>query len=116
MPEAADAAGGLVVVVSTLPDADAAERMVRLLLEEHLIACGNLVPGLVSIFQWDAEVQREEEVLVLMKTVPSRVERLFRRIAEIHPYEVPEVVSFSADLVSNAYRRWVGQETIEVTG
>jgi len=105
----------LALILTTLPDAAAAERLVRALVEERLAACGNLLPGVVSIFRWNAEVQREEEVLVLLKTPPALVERTFRRIAELHPYEVPELVSLSVDSVSNAYCRWVRHETIEVS-
>jgi periplasmic divalent cation tolerance protein len=110
-----EGASELALVLSTLPDRAAAERLVAQLVEERLIACGNLLPGVVSIFRWSDAVQREEEVLVLMKTPPSLVERLFQRIAELHPYEVPELVSLSVDAVSNAYCRWVRQETIEVS-
>ena len=115
MSDAPRPGGDLALVLSTLPDAAAAERLVERLVEERLIACANLLPGVVSIFRWSARVQREEEVLVLMKTAPPLVERLFERISELHPYEVPEMVSLSADAVSNAYCRWVRQETIEVT-
>lgn len=110
-----DAADQLALILSTLPDAPAAERLVQRLVEERLVACGTLLPGVVSIFRWEARVQREEEVLVLLKTAPALVERAFRRIAELHPYEVPELVGLSADSVSNAYCRWVRQETIEVS-
>lgn len=104
----------LVLVLSTLPDAAAAEEFVGRLVEERLIACGNLLPEVLSIYRWEGRVQREKEVLVVMKTSRSRVERLFQRIGELHPYEVPEIVGLSADAVSNAYGRWVRQETIEV--
>lgn len=115
MTDAPDAGGDLALILSTLPDAGAAERLVERLVQERLIACGNLLPGVVSIFRWNEKVTREEEVLVLLKTPRSRVEEAFRRIAELHPYEVPELVSLSADTVSHAYCRWVRQETIEVT-
>ena len=115
MIEPRRAGGELALVLSTLPGPAEAERLLERLVEERLIACGNIVPGVVSIFRWDAGVQREQEVLVLMKTPSSLVERLFRRISELHPYDVPELVSLSADTVSDAYCRWVRQETIEVT-
>lgn len=114
MTESFEAGPELVLVLSTLPDRAAAERLVLQLVEERLIACGNLLPGITSIFRWNAKVQREEEVLVVMKTSRGAVERVFRRVAELHPYEVPEVVSLSPDAASAAYCRWVGRETVEV--
>ena len=105
----------MVVVLTTLPDARRAEELVARLVQERVIACANIVPGLLSLYRWEGEVAREEEVLVLCKTVRSRVEALFGRITELHPYELPELVALSTADVSEAYCRWVRQETIEVS-
>ena len=102
-------------MLTTVADADVGAALVERLLDERLIACGNLVPGLTSIYRWQGERVREGEVLVVMKTVATRVEELLRRVAELHPYEVPELLALSAARVSDAYGRWVGQETIEVS-
>ena len=102
------------LVVSTAPDPATAERIVRQLVEERLIACGNLVPGVASLFRWGGGVQREEEVLVLMKTRTESLDRLFARVAELHPYEVPELLSFPVGKGLPAYCGWVVEETAEV--
>ena len=107
--------GGLVLVLSTFADTDSAERVVRRLVQERLIACGNVIPGLTSLYRWQGEMERAAEVLVLMKAPQERVPRLFERISEIHPYEVPELLALPVDTVSRAYCEWVGQETTEVT-
>lgn len=104
----------LVVVLTTTPDMGAAEALVEVLVEERLIACGNLVPGLVSVFRWQGKVSREGEVLILMKTTREGVGRLFERVTALHPYEVPELVALPVEAVSDAYCRWVRRETIEV--
>ena len=62
-----------------------------------------------------ARVARESEVLVVLKTVRSRVDDVFRRLAETHPYEVPELVAVTVEEASQAYRQWVRRETIEVS-
>ena len=107
---AGDAADDLLLVLTTLPDREAAERLVRQLVEERLVACGNLIPGLQSIYRWKGEVASEAEVLVLLKTSRGRVDRLFERAAELHPYEVPELVAVTAAEVSRAYCQWVLEE------
>lgn len=106
--------GELALVLTTAPDAETAAALARALVEERLIACGNLLPGLRSVFRWQGAVQEEAEVLLLMKTARPNVERVFRRVAELHPYEVPELVMLSADAVSDAYCRWVRRESTEV--
>jgi periplasmic divalent cation tolerance protein len=103
----------LSVVLTTLPDEAAAESLVQALLDERLIACGNILPGVLSIYRWENELAREREVLVVMKTATAAVERLFGRIPEIHPYTIPELVGISVEAVSGAYGRWV-TESIKV--
>ena len=111
----ADPPEDVVLVVTTLGDRDSAEELVRRLVDERLIACGNIVPGLVSIYRWEGGVTTGAEVLVLMKTVDGRLTELMARAAEIHPYEVPELVALRADEVSRAYGEWVMRETSRVS-
>ena len=104
----------LVVVLTTVPDRETGERLVRTLVEERLAACGNLVPGLTSIYRWEGKVETAGELLVLLKTPAERVDELFERVGEMHPYENPELVALPTRAVSEAYSRWVRDETIEV--
>lgn len=110
-----EATGPLVMVVTTLGDAAAADRLVRALVEERLIACGNILPGVTSIYRWAGEVTREGEVIVLMKTTKVRLEELLARAAALHPYEVPELLALTVDGGSAPYCRWVTEETSEVS-
>lgn len=102
------------LVLTTVPDMETGERIVHRLVDERLAACGNLVPGVASIFRWQGAVQREGEILVVMKTRTAAVEPLFRRVAELHPYEVPELLSFPVGSGSRAYCGWILEETAEV--
>lgn len=114
MPEHPTDGEDLALVLTTVPDADAGERLVRRLVEERIVACGNLLGGVLSVYRWGGELSREGELLVLLKTRRSLVARLFERVAELHPYEVPELIALPVDAVSNAYSHWIRHETIEV--
>lgn len=109
----ADPASELVLVLTTVADAAAAERLARRLVDERLIACANLVPGLTSVYRWKGSVQAESEVLLLMKTPRARVDRLFERAAELHPYEVPELLALPVEAGLEAYCHWVAAEVNE---
>jgi periplasmic divalent cation tolerance protein len=104
-------ASDLVLALSTAPDAEQAERIARALVEERLIACANLLPGVTSIYRWEGAVQAQAEVLLVMKTRRALVPRLKERLPRLHPYEVPELVV--AELVDglDSYCRWVRDET-----
>jgi len=101
----------LVLALSTAPDAAQAARIARALVEERLIACANLVPGLTSIYRWQGQVQEEGEVLLLMKTRRSLVRRLKERLPQLHPYQVPELVVAPVEEGLEPYCRWVVDET-----
>jgi len=103
--------GELSVVVATVPDAEVGRRLARSLLQERLIACANLVPGVTSLYRWEGEVQEEDEVLLVMKTGSGLVPRLSARIPELHTYELPEVLALRVADGLPAYCRWVLDET-----
>jgi periplasmic divalent cation tolerance protein len=104
-------AGPLVLALSTAPDHETATRIARALVGERLIACANLVPGLTSVYRWEGEVRADPEVLLVMKTRRALLERVGERLRELHPYEVPELVSAPIEYGLPEYCRWVAHET-----
>ncbi len=100
----------IVAVLTTAPSADVADRIGTTLVEERLAACANLVPGVSSVFHWKGELSREAEVLVLLKTTAARVGALRRRLVELHPYEVPEVIALEVTDGHPPYLDWVRAE------
>lgn len=107
----AAAPGDVSLVMTTTASVEAAERLVNNLLEEGLIACGNIVPGVVSIYRWEGRITRESEAVVLLKTASVRVKELSARIAALHPYAVPEVATLPMTEVFPPYARWVVEST-----
>lgn len=106
-----DASGDRVMVaLTTTPSADVAESIGRSLVEERLAACANVVPGVTSIFRWKGSLERESEVLVVLKTTAAKVEALERRLVELHPYEVPELIAWPIEAGHGSYLDWVRGE------
>lgn len=97
------------VVLVTAPGAEAAEALVRTLVEEGMAACGNVVPGITSIFRWKGAVEREEEALVVLKTTAAVVPRLLARLPTLHPYEVPEVLVLPVLAGHGPYLSWIAE-------
>src|SRR5438552_18718190 len=89
-----------VLVLTTLPTADAAAQIAKAVVGEKLAACANILPALRSIYRWEGKIQDENEVLVLLKTQRTHLARLTARILELHPYEVPEVLAIPVDQAS----------------
>ena len=101
----------LALVWMTAPDAGTGERIGRALVEERLAACATVIPGVVSVYRWEGEVRAEGEVQLLLKTRRALLDRLFGRAAELHPYDVPELVATPVEAVAESYRMWVLDET-----
>lgn len=95
----------------TAPDPETASRVARALLDERLIACANLLPGVTSLYRWQGEVRSDAEVLVVMKTRAALVPRLMERATALHPYQVPELLALPVAGGLPAYCRWVLDET-----
>ena len=100
----------VVTVLMTAPGAEVAETVVRGLLDERLVACGNVIPGAVSLYRWEGRVHRDEEVVVILKTLRRLVPRVLERAGELHPYDVPELLVQDVIDGSRAYLEWVGKE------
>jgi periplasmic divalent cation tolerance protein len=98
---------GIVLVTVTAPAHDVAERIVTTMVEERLAACGSIVPGVTSIYRWEGAVQRDSEVQILFKTTRAVLPRLVSRVAELHPYDVPEVLALPVTAGLAAYTDWV---------
>jgi len=99
------------LVITTLPNADAAAELAKNVVGERLAACANLIPALRSIYKWQGKIQDENEVLILFKTRQVHYESLKARILELHPYEVPEVLAIPVEQGYAAYLDWLATET-----
>ena len=106
-----DLPSDVALVMTTISDVEAAEQLVRTLLDEALIACGNLIPNVVSIYRWEGKLAKEGEVIVLLKTASARLAELLDRLVVLHPYNVPEIVSMPVAGVFPPYTRWVLDST-----
>lgn len=92
------------------PDEDAARRAVAALLAGRLIACGNLVPGMVSLFAWQGETAEARECGVLLKTRPELAEDVMQRLAALHPYDTPAITGWTVT-ADPGTQAWIKAET-----
>jgi periplasmic divalent cation tolerance protein len=101
----------VLVVLCTFPDVEKARQTGTALVEAQLAACVNLLPGIESIYRWQGAVERAGEVLAVFKTTSAAWPSFERRLRELHPYDVPEIVALKPEQVAESYARWVIGET-----
>ena len=95
------------IVLSTFADSDSAANVVRSLVSEKLAACGTILPGARSIYSWKGVLEDNPEVLVIFKIAAANEVEFIRRLDELHPYDVPEIVSIPPSQWNEAYGRWI---------
>ncbi|MGH0030686.1 MAG: divalent-cation tolerance protein CutA [Myxococcota bacterium] len=101
------------LVLVTAPDAETAGRIARALVEERLVACVNVVPGVRSVYRWQGKLEEDAEQLLVAKTRADRCPALAARVEALHPYELPEVLVLPVSGGSQRYLDWVLQESSE---
>jgi periplasmic divalent cation tolerance protein len=99
------------LIFCTCPDQATAERIAETVVEERLAACVNLVPGLTSVYRWEGQVQRDAELLLLIKTRAAIYPLLEARLHELHPYQTPEIIALPIPAGSAAYLTWLEDNT-----
>jgi periplasmic divalent cation tolerance protein len=95
------------LVLSTFPTPDQAAETAKILVEERLCACVNLLPQVRSIYRWQGAVSDDTETLAIIKTTAERYDALAARLISLHPYEVPELIALSPTDVHAPYLAWL---------
>ncbi len=93
-------------VVTTVETRDQAEHLARALVEARLAACVSIGAPVTSVYPWQQKIETAEEIPLLIKTSPQRLEALKSTLAEIHPYDVPEVLALPVADGMPAYFAW----------
>nr|WP_276281955.1 divalent-cation tolerance protein CutA [Halorussus sp. DT72] len=99
---------GMPTAYVTAPAEDAPE-IAETLVEERLAACVNRFPC-TSVYRWEGEVHRDDEVILLAKTTDDAYDRLEARVEELHPYDVPCVERFEEDDLLASFAAWRDEE------
>lgn len=98
-------------VVTTLANEEEALRVAQAVVERRLAACVQVVGPVTSVYQWQGVVETSREWQCVMKTSGARYNELAQAVAELHPYEVPELIATEIIAGSPAYLAWITQET-----
>jgi len=98
-------------VVTTAASADEARRIATALVEERLAACVQIVGPIESIYRWQGKVETATEWQCWIKTRRERYDALEATIRRLHSYEVPEILAVPIVAGSEAYLKWLTDET-----
>lgn len=100
-----------VVVLATAPTREQAEQIEENVIQERLAACVTVVPHATSVYRWEGEVHKDQEVLLIAKTRAALFPALVARVQQLHSYQVPEVIALQVVEGAQNYLQWLARET-----
>lgn len=102
---------GYCTLYVTASSTEEAETIASALLEEQLIACANIIPGIISLYRWQGTVEHDSEVAILLKTRTALAEQVTERVKSLHSYDCPCIVEWPIAGGNGDYLNWIGEET-----
>lgn len=104
-------AGELVALCTCPPDK--ADDLASALVEANLAACVNVLPEIKSIYKWEGKINRDGESLLIIKTNKNAWLPLKKRIEELHPYDVPEIICLEIEMGNESYLTWLNRSVAQ---
>lgn len=101
------------LILTNCPDETVANTIALAVVEEGLAACVNLLPRVQSIYRWQGVVESASEVPLLIKASAANYPALEQRIAELHPYELPEIIALPITRGLPAYLNWLAEKPVQ---
>ena len=105
-----------VLVYTTFPDDASARSAGRILVEQQLAGCVNILPGMVSMYVWKGALEEANECVLIAKTTSERVQDCMRAILAAHPYETPAVLGIPVLAGAKGYLDWIRAGTTPMAG
>lgn len=101
-------------ITVTAPDADWLVDLTHQLVEQRLVACGNVIPGVRSTYRWAGQIEQADEAVVLLHTRVALVPQVIAAVEAQHPYTTPQVVALPVLAANPAYHQWVLDSTAAI--
>ncbi len=105
--------GDAIVVLITAGSDEEAVKIANALVEEHLVACVNIVSGVQSVFFWQAKIQKARESLLICKSRLPMMDTIMKRVKSLHSYTVPEIIALPVVGGSQDYLDWIRDSTAQ---
>ncbi len=100
----------VVTVYVVFADVEEAIRIGRIVVEERLAACINVLAPCTSIYRWEGNIVQSDEAPALLKTTLERADLLVGRVSELHSYDVPAIVVWPIERLGASFADWVETE------
>jgi len=96
----------------TVPNMEEGKRIAKILVENKLAACVNIIQKIFSIYWWKGKIEEDNEYLLIIKTIEENSEKIIQKINEVHSYDTPECIGFKIDRGSEKYLNWIKENVV----
>lgn len=96
----------------TVPNMEEGKRIAKILVENKLAACVNIIQKIFSIYWWKGKIEEDNEYLLIIKTIEENSDSIIQKINEVHSYDTPECIGFKIDRGSEKYLNWIKENVV----
>ena len=90
-----------------------ADKIAMALVEEQLVACANILSGASTIYRWKGKMNKETEVVLILKTIAKLVHKSVKRIKELHSYECPAIIVMDVRGGNKEFLNWIDSSVVQ---
>ncbi|KAI4484564.1 PREDICTED: protein CutA homolog [Polistes canadensis] len=95
------------VAYVTVPNVEVAKKLAHDIVKNKLAACVNIIPQVISVYEWENKINEDSELLMMIKTRTDTVDALTDYVKKNHPYTVCEVISLPIQNGNEQYLKWI---------
>lgn len=96
-----------IVIFVTVANKKEAGNIANSLIEKKLAACVNIVDKIESVFWWEGKVSRAREVLLVIKSRKTNLNKIIKQVRAIHSYSLPEIIAIPIAAGYRPYLEWI---------
>ena len=94
------------IIQTTTDSTKTAESISEILVKNNLSSCVQIIPNIKSVYQWKDKVEHSSEILLIIKTIPEKIQQCKDIILKHHNYDVPELIVLDGDIIEDDYEAW----------
>ena len=102
------------IIITTTDSNKTANVISEYLVKDNLSPCVQMIPNIQSVYNWKGKVDRTDEILLLIKTIPEKVDDCKKLILKYHNYNVPEIVVTNGKILNDEYSNWFIDNSQEI--
>ena len=97
-------------IITTTKSKKNAEMISEQVLRAKLSPCVQKISNVNAMFRWNGKIKKQEEIMLVIKTSRSKLKKIKELISDLHEYDIPEIISYDFDIVSEKYKKWFDGE------